>query len=199
MPFIDQHPLYSVYKSMKQRCYNTKNKHFKNYGGRGITVCDRWLHDYKTFISDMGDRPEGMTIERIDNDKGYSPENCKWATKSEQQLNRRITNKFIIDGKEIIPAIVAKQLGMKSDSILNRIKKGLPLDKILSPERKYDLTGFALGGKANGVRQKAKTHCPNGHEYTQDNIVASKLGYRTCKTCKREKARLNREADKMIN
>jgi len=83
---------YDAWISIKQRCLNPKSASYHNYGGRGITISDEWL-SFEKFLEDMGEAPEGFSIERIDNDKGYFKENCKWATREEQNLNKRYVNK----------------------------------------------------------------------------------------------------------
>ena len=83
------HPLYRTYQGMIRRCYCPNDKAFVNYGARGIEVCLRWQVDFWAFVADMGERPDGCSIDRIDNDDNYSPLNCRWATHSEQMSNSR--------------------------------------------------------------------------------------------------------------
>lgn len=84
-------PTYNSWRSMKQRCLNKNSPDYKHYGGRGITVCERWM-DFKNFLDDMGKRPKGMSLDRIDNDGNYEPSNCKWSNMKEQSNNRRTEN-----------------------------------------------------------------------------------------------------------
>lgn len=84
-----RHPLYKIYTGIKTRCFNKNSIPYANYGGRGITMCDRWVESFWNFVEDMPPRPEGYSIDRIDNEKGYFKENCKWSTAKEQANNRR--------------------------------------------------------------------------------------------------------------
>ena len=90
---VKSHPLYESYRQMVRRCNQESHPNYPNYGGRGIKVDDRWLaprgDGFRTFLQDMGERPEGTSLDRVDNDKGYSKENCRWATPRQQVLNTR--------------------------------------------------------------------------------------------------------------
>ena len=122
---------------MISRCCNPSDKDWPSYGGRGIKVCDRWLDPTK-FIADMGEKPKGASLDRIDNDKGYSPENCRWASPVEQGSNKRNNNRIVIGGVTIHVAEAARKFGISESTIRRRIDAGLNGDQIVSiPVRKY--------------------------------------------------------------
>jgi hypothetical protein len=91
---------YNMWKDMVARCTNEKNRRYGDYGGRGIGVCDRWLNSVENFYTDMGDKPTGMSLDRIDNNGDYTPDNCRWATTKEQNRNKR--NNRLIEGKPMV-------------------------------------------------------------------------------------------------
>lgn len=97
----DSYAAYGSWKHMKERCSNPNNNRYKSHGGRGIKVCDRWggKGGFVNFLEDMGERPRGRSIDRIDNDGDYEPGNCRWSTSKEQARNRR-TSRFITIGEE---------------------------------------------------------------------------------------------------
>lgn len=126
-------------QSILSRCYGVTQKAYPDYGGRGITVCDRWrfgedgLTGQECFWRDMGEKPSPThSIDRIDNDKGYSPENCRWATKKEQSANRRNNVLLSRHGETKYLAEWARELGISDGALRSRIKRGVPLDEILT-------------------------------------------------------------------
>lgn len=123
-----------IFTGMLSRCENPRVKSYKDYGGRGIKVCDRWKNSLRAFIDDMGLRPSPQhSIERIDHDGNYEPSNCKWATKAEQARNTR-TNKYVeVDGKWLTQSELARMLGVSPSTVCQQIKRGVPLERILNP------------------------------------------------------------------
>jgi len=125
---------YKSYESMLRRCYKKTDKRYGRYGGRGITVCDRWRESYLNFFDDMGDAPDKKSIDRIDNNKGYYKENCRWATRKEQFRNRS-TNKFITAfGKKQTHSEWAKERKIGRSTLEWRIYNGWsPEDALTLP------------------------------------------------------------------
>lgn len=117
-----KHPLYHMFTDMKQRCHYPKHKNYNLYGGRGIKVCARWKSygGFWRFLEDMGDRPEGYTIDRIDPDGDYCPENCRWASQKTQQNNRRNT---VWIGEETASQF-AERMGINFSTVKSHMRHG---------------------------------------------------------------------------
>lgn len=126
------HPNYGTWTAMRNRCTRPELEGYKNYGGRGITVCDRWMNDFWAFVSDMGTRPSSKhTIERVDNSKGYSPDNCKWATRREQSLNQRKNVFITFNGETLCVTDWARRLGVADATLAYRLRNW-PLSRALT-------------------------------------------------------------------
>jgi hypothetical protein len=131
--------IYKTWFGMMDRCRKPTHQLFELYGGRGITVCERW-HLFENFYADMGDKPgPGYSIERKDNDGNYCPENCVWATAKDQARNRRNITALTWRGKTQTVSAWAEELGMLYVTLKQRLRTGKPLDDILTrPVQKYE-------------------------------------------------------------
>lgn len=127
----DESKTYMIWKRMKGRCSNKNVKEYKNYGGRGIEVCERW-NDFAKFLEDMGERPEGMSIDRIDNNKGYSPDNCQWASRKTQNSNKRNNVLMTSHGITLTAKAWSEKLGISYQTLMSRIRYGWTHERILS-------------------------------------------------------------------
>ena len=117
---------------MVQRCTNKNSKDYDDYGGSGIVVCKRWLNSFENFLSDMGEMPEGMTIERKNNNGNYTPANCIWATRRDQVLNRYNTRLISFNGDTFCIREWERRLGLGLGTLWRRLAKGLPISKALT-------------------------------------------------------------------
>lgn len=120
----NRNPEYASCSAMMRRCYNPKEKRYPDYGGRGITVCDRWRESFFNFRDDMGPRPNGLSLDRRDNEGNYCKENCKWSTAKEQASNRRNNRWIEIGGERHLVGEWAEIKGIGSVTIICRLKAG---------------------------------------------------------------------------
>lgn len=125
-------PEYKAWNSMLQRCENSKNPRYERYGGRGIRVCEQW-HDFETFYADMGPRPfPNHSIDRINNDKGYEPDNCRWTTPEQQRRNKVNTRIVIFQGRALCITDACKLAGISYPGFLYRVALGWSDNRALS-------------------------------------------------------------------
>tara|TARA_R110002051_G_scaffold242078_1_gene302440 strand:+ start:921 stop:1466 length:546 start_codon:yes stop_codon:yes gene_type:complete len=172
---------YMSYRDMLNRCYNPNNKSYLNYGGRGITVCPEWKDSFWAFLEDMGERPDGYSIERIDVNGDYTPENCKWISRSDQQKNKRNTVYVSYKGKEHRLAELAEELGVNYNALHKRIfKLKLPEDRWAEP------------------LNAPPTHCKKGLHLMTDARTDPKTGLRKCRQCEKDYLREWRAARRLL-
>lgn len=128
---MSREPQWHAWQMMRQRCENPSDPAFKNYGGRGIRVCERW-QVFANFLADMGLRPTGFELDRIDNDGDYTPKNCRWVSKKQNRRNKR-TNRIIEWNGEALPlAVWAERLHIDPGTLFNRIERGWHLEEAMT-------------------------------------------------------------------
>lgn len=123
MYYRDDSPEYAAWRAMRQRCNNPKHEFYHRYGGRGIKVCRQW-GSFSKFMADMGPRPDGMTLERVENDVGYTPENCVWGGRVDQCRNRSTTRMIEYCGERLCVQEWADRLGMNKRTLRERLERG---------------------------------------------------------------------------
>jgi hypothetical protein len=129
-------PTFYTWQSMKQRCNYEGAKSYKHYGGRGIEICERWLESFENFLADMGEKPAGTSLDRKDNNGPYSPDNCKWSTAEEQQLNKTNTRWITYEGETLALSDWARRYNTTPQLIFNRIHAGWSIhDALTKPIR----------------------------------------------------------------
>lgn len=132
---------YHAWEAMKRRCLNPKDKRYKDYGGRGITVCNEWIIDFMAFYKDMGTAQKGESLDRIDNQDGYHKENCQWTSAHEQQRNMRRNVKYEIDGITMCRMDWCLKTGLNYSTVRYRERAGWTIRQVFgfdpAPEDLY--------------------------------------------------------------
>lgn len=141
---------YYAWRSMRSRCNNPNNPSYEHYGARGITYCPEW-ESFDQFVSDMSEAPEGLTLERVDTNLGYSPKNCRWATMTDQLNNQRRNRVIEFNGERRTIGQWAVLLGVQYDALWRRLER-LPIDMALRP-------GSIRAVRQHGTRTKYDAGC----------------------------------------
>ena len=157
-------PTRIVWQNMKDRCRNPNHPQFKDYGGRGIQVCQRWLDNFQNFLADMGEKPSNLSIDRIDNDGNYEPENCQWSPRRRQNRNTRRTKWITYNGQTKCMADWAEEFKMHPAVLWSRLKRGWTTERALAPRN----PAMTAAEKCRAYRLRKKANLAKG--------VACKLG-----------------------
>ena len=131
---------YKSWHSMKMRCNNPNSSGWELYGGRGVSICNRWLESFENFYADMGDRPENTSLDRINPNGNYEPSNCRWATPKQQSRNSRNTVKVQWKGEERLLVELCEELGIDVRRTYSRIHRGVPINEAVSTELFYGVS-----------------------------------------------------------
>ena len=134
--FATHHPLYVIWRGVIGRCCFEGNGAYKLYGARGIRVCDRWRHDFWAFVDDMGERPEGFSIERVDNDGDYEPGNCIWASRLDQCRNTRRTRLVTFNGRTQMLSEWSAEIGISQRTLRDRLEVMSVEEALTQPNRR---------------------------------------------------------------
>lgn len=149
---------YNLWNSIKQRCYNKKNKSYKNYGYRGIRMCKTWKNSFEQFYKDMGPKPSDKhSIERINNNWYYCKENCKWATRKEQSRNKRTNTIITFRGENKSLVEWAEFFGINPSTVGTRLFRGIPIEEVFNKDhREIDKTAIEFNGKTQSLYKWSK-------------------------------------------
>lgn len=128
-------PTFHSYMNMIKRCYYDTDSGYPIYGGRGITVCERWLHSYDNFLEDMGERPEGLTLDRIDSNGNYGKNNCKWSTAKEQANNRRVTRYATAFGETLPFGLFAEKHGINYETVRYNVNVNNDMEQVVNKHK----------------------------------------------------------------
>jgi hypothetical protein len=126
-------PEYNSWRCMRERCRNSRNNRHKLYGERGITVCERWMNSFSDFLRDMGPRPPGTSLDRIDNNGNYEPGNCRWATDEQQARNKRNSFRVTLNGQTYHANECAKIYGVNPGTFRDRLRHGWAVERAIKP------------------------------------------------------------------
>lgn len=193
---------YKCWGALKNRCLNTKNIQYKDYGGRGITVCERWLK-FENFFEDMGICPNGYQIDRIDNDKGYFKENCRWTSRTINSRNRRSATIHKIDNERLVQQELIDQIGWTKNQfrwfrkrhgvawILENFKNGTLPERTNETIDRQDIVGTRFGKwdvlefvsyiKKDGHLYKCRCECGIEKLIPRNNLMKNKTTQ--CRSC----------------
>lgn len=149
---------YKIWAGIKDRCHNPDTPSYKNYGARNIRVCQRWLDSFEDFMEDMGERPSPLhTVDRINNNEGYFPSNCRWATRKQQQRNSRQNRLLTYMGKTLCVAEWSEVIGIEDKVLRSRIERGWSVEKALTTPVNLNLSSKSRNANLHKQSQSGET------------------------------------------